>query len=465
VYVERNTNTVPWRTAWNDGTAFDGSFRYKPSNVTCDPKFDFLRYHGLTTGGGKTTNMPNDFVAPKRGDVYTVTLYLSKAKVDASLTLQAALPNGATAVTKRMPNGEIIDVYELETTTKLQANPINWVDGGLPATMFAGITDATRTALVTDGVADDRRIAWTRNFVKLEEGTDANGQPIYARFVNFNAGIFESSYDAMRSVDSYSGPASANASGAELGFQPFYALFDGWGNETKPVLCGSTTTHRGGAVKVFVQSKAAVEDSWQSATCPDPETLIKNGDNTFLRVGGTVSNDSNSRIYKDENGVFYLYYAARLREKLTLDRWEFTNASQTTRTISGSSIFARERVNSRGLCSVRKGFWGYRHAMVQLIDINGRGLMEKRQVWSDFPDKANINSTDGYEWVRDTEVSRPNMDSDDTYFIPLYLGGSAPSSELALYGLNEYKGEKGFIVPLERKTADGNCEYVSWSVD
>ena len=462
VYVEKNTNAVPWGTAWSNRTVFDGSFRYKPDNVTCDLKFDFLRYYGITTGDGKITNMPIDFVAPERGDVYTVTLYLSKAKVDASPTLQSALPTGATSVTKRMPNGATIEVYELATTTKLQANPIRWVDGGLPATMFPGITDATRSALVSSGVADDRQLAWARNFVKIEEGTDVNGQPVYARFVNYNAGIFESSYDAMRSIDSYSGAASANTDRAALGFQPFYAFFDGWGNETKPGLCGSATTYRGGTVKVFVQSKATAGDAWQSAICPDSESLVKNGDGTFLRVGGTLPNDSSSRIYKDTNGVLYQYYAARLREKLTLDRWEFINASQTTRTILGASIVARERVNSMGLCSVRKGFWGYRHAMVQLIDINGRGLMEKRQVWTDFPEKADITSTDGYVWVRDTEVARPNIGTDDTYFTPLYLNGDAPSSELGFYGLTKYKGERGFIVPHERKTAGGGCEYVSW---
>ncbi len=461
VYVEKNTNTVLWGAAYNAGSAFDGSFRYRPGNPTCDPKFDFLRYYGVTSGGGTVTNMPsNGFTNPKRGDVYTTVLYLKKTRVDA---LNLTLPAGYGTATVRRPDGSTVDVYTVSTTTKLQANPIAWVDGGFPGSMFPGVTDATRARLTEGGVRDNRVIDWNRSFVKIQEGTDANGQPIYARFVNFNAGIFESSYDQMRTVDSYSGPTSgtANGNGVRIGFQPYYALVANWGNETKPGLCGTTVgNYRGAELNVYVVSRliANGSDPFVSAACPDIATLQKDGSNNFRRFG------SSSNLYSDGT-TFYNFYVARGRVKFSLDRWEFINATQTSRTITGASIVARERTNATALCSVRKGFWSYRHAMVQLIDINGRGLMEKRQVWSDFPEKAaTLTGVDGSVWTRASDVSRPNLNTDNTYLTPLYMTTDAPAADLANYNLNIYKGEKGFIAASQRKNANGDCEDIPWAV-
>ena len=458
VYVEKNTNSVPWNTAYTAGTAFDGSFRYRAGNPTCDSKFDFLRYYGVTTGGGKVTNMPTSgFTAPKRGDVYTAVLYLDQERVT---TLGLTLPAGYGTATVQKPDGSTVAVYTVTTTSKLQANPIAWVDGGLPSTMFAGITDETRERLIQNGVRDDRVLDWTRSFVRVQEGTDTNGEPIYARFVNFNAGIFESSYDQMRTFDSYSGARTAGASYG-VGFQPYYALLGtAWGNETKPGLCGTSVgNYRGAELKVFVVSRriANQSDPFVSASCPDVVTLAKTGSN-FTRYG------SSSNLYSDGT-YYYNFYVARGRTKFNLDRWEFINATQKSRTITGSSIVARERTNATALCSVRKGFWSYRHAMVQLIDINGRGLMEKRQVWSDFPNKAATISggIDGSAWTRSVDVSRPNMDTDDLYLTPLYLSTDAPSGDLQAYGLSSYLGEKGFIAATQRKNANGECEDIPWA--
>jgi hypothetical protein len=460
VYVEKNTNTTNWNVAYTTGNAYDGSFRYRPGNQTCDSKFDFLRYYGVTSEGGKVTKMPSDFIPPKRGDIYTVVLYLNKARVD---SLGLTLPTGYGTTTVQKPNGSTVEVYTISTTSKLQANPIVWGQDGLPSTMFAGITDETRARLVSDGVRDARIIDWTRNFVKLQEGTDANGNPIYARFVNFSAGIFESSYDQMRSVDSYSGAASnvPNINGVETGFQPYYQLLGAnWGNETKPGLCGTTVgTFRGADLKVYVVSRliANTTGSFASASCPALDSLEKDGSNNFRRYGNA------SNLYSDGT-YFYNFYVARMRVKFSLDRWEFINATQKTRTISSASIVGGERVNATALCSVRKGFWSYRHAMVQLIDINGRGLMEKRQVWSDFPDKVpSFTGTDGTVWTRSVDVTRPNMDSDDLFLEPLYLTSGAPADDLSPYGLTGYKGEKGFIAATQRKNAANECEDIPWA--
>lgn len=449
VYVSKNTSS--WFSAWANGSAYDGSIRYKSGNQTCDPKFDFLRYHGVTTGA--TTNMPMAFVDPKRGDSYAVTLYLKKTEVD---RLSLALPTGFGTTTVEMPDGSTVAVYTVQTTSKLQADTFQWQAGGYPNSMFAGITDATRSNLPTYSATSDRTIEWSRNFTDVVLGTDINGNNVTSRFVNFNAGIFESSYDQMRSIDSYSGQSSGvlNVHSVEMGKKRYQDLFPTWSTSTRPGLCGSYVLHRGAEVKVYAQYQNAGSSTWiVSTTCPTAARMI------FDSSRGTYGSYYDSAA----PSVSWNYFVARSRVKTALDRWEFVNATQTSRTITGASLIAKERVGATGLCSAQKGFWSYRHAMVQLIDINGRGIMEKRQVWSDFPNKvATLTATDGTIYTRSSDVSRPNMATDDVYLTPLYLSSAAPAADLSVYGFTRYLGEKGFIVPNQQMNSSGQCEPISW---
>jgi hypothetical protein len=70
-----------------------------------------------------------------------------------------------------------------------------------------------------------------------------------------------------------------------------------------------------------------------------------------------------------------------------------------------------------------------------LSDVNGRQLMEMREVWWDFPNKTPYTGTGSLV----TPSDRPNQDTD-----PLYLTNTS-------IGKSIYNGERGFVHAVQTK--------------
>ena len=83
----------------------------------------------------------------------------------------------------------------------------------------------------------------------------------------------------------------------------------------------------------------------------------------------------------------------------------------------------------------------HRQVYVQLSDVNGRQLMEMREVWWDYPSKT--------PYTNATPSDRPNQTTD-----PLYLSNTS-------VGKAVYDGERGFVHPALVKQGD-SCVAKVW---
>jgi hypothetical protein len=441
VYVGKNS--VAWSDAWaayrnanysEDArrTLYSGIIRWRATNTTCAPSFDFRRYYL----SGQT------YTLPKKGDAYSVTLYLNKANFDAS---GLTLPPGAQVSTIKNLNDTVVNIYKLPVEVKLAADALD-VPATIPATALPGITDSTRQSLLAADVGTDRTVSWTRNRIYWPEGIGADGQPINTPFINFNAGIFQSTRDQYRTIDSYSG----NYGGS---YKKYWDFLNGADVRSK---CGETlASYKGADVVVYIQKKtrASTTDAWPATatttTCPAGlTTMTALGSNWYA-----TSADAQALVK-------YQLYVARGRVTYQFDRFTQVTENQTSRTLSWNYLLNKEAQGGKALCSSFTGYHSYRQAYVNMIDINGRMISERREVWSDFPnatasllgDSADVNTPD---LVRAVEVTRPSMNT-DTLYLP-YTVDTAGYESVTNFNI----GKKG-IVNAAKARSGVSCSPVVW---
>jgi len=442
VYVSKNQ--IAWSDAWNAykaagysdtarQTLYSGIIRWRASQTTCAPMFDFRRYYGGSN---------ESYALPKKGDVYNVTLYLNKTKFD---NAGLSLPVGAQTATVKDLNDLSVSVYKLPVQVKLAADGLD-IPSTIPAAALPGITDDTRQALLTATAGSDRTVRWARNKIYWPE-KDAQGQTINTPFINFNAGIFQSAYDQYRTVDSYSGLTTGN-------YKKFSEYFSGADIREA---CGQTlASHQGGAVVVYIQkrTRASTSDAWPTtgATVSCPANLTTG----TTRVGTSwfFTDNASSGL------VGYQFYVARSRVKYQVDRNVLVAENQTSRTLSWDFLMNKESQGSKALCSSFAGYWPYRQAYVNMIDINGRMIGERREVYGDYPDLATSlmgDSTDSNnpEFLRAVEVTRPSMNTDLLY-VPFVINTSG-FTDVTSFNI----GKKG-IINAARMRADNACVQATW---
>lgn len=443
VYVSQNQ--ISWSDAWaayrNSGysesarqTLYSGIIRFRASQTTCAPMFDFRRYYG---GSNQT------FTLPKKGDSYSVVLYLNKTNFDnASLPL----PSGATQATVKDLNDRNVDVYKLPVQVKLAADALD-IPSTIPANALPGLTDSTRQALLSADIGSDRTVSWTRNRIYWPE-KDGQGQVINTPFINFNAGIFQSAYDQYRTADSYSGATTGG-----------YKNYSNYVPNTTDIrtVCGkSVGEHQGGDLVVYVQKRMKTNPNdvvWPSTgtTVSCPNNLISG----TTRVG-------TSWLFSDNADplVAYQMYVARSRVKYQVDRNTLVTENQTSRTLTWNFLINKETQGGKALCSSFAGYWPYRQAYVNMIDINGRMIGERREVYGDYPSMAasllgDSTSTSNPEFYRAIEVSRPSMNTDSLY-VPFVINTAGFESVL-----NFNIGKKGIIHAAKGRSADA-CTQSVW---
>jgi hypothetical protein len=398
VYVERNK--VRWPV--NNVASTNGDHRQRPDSTTCNPLFDLLRYDA---------QRESDYIPPKKGDVYSVTLYLIASKFTGAI----AAPTGAgTAVIKKNADGIEVSVlpYTFRYTLPTDAFPLP-DDNFNPATFgFPGVTNETRSNLAQLEVGQDLAISWNRNKTTLADG---------AVFGSFYAGRYMSSYDQW---GTYQGTASPLFTYDDGSRSPTYTDLTrynhGTGTNSADVYnsanCGKVTTqkHRAGSVVTIPLIKNVTANSFSSTTCS-----AKDADLTAAQAATPGS-------------TFEIVYSnQRLRKQYVSDRGRLVATSDKSQILRFSDLISREKNDSLNFCSAYKGFVQSRQVYVQLSDVNGRQLMEMREVWWDFPNKipypgANVSD-------------RPNQETD-----PLYLTNTS-------VGKTVYNGERGFVHAVQTK--------------
>lgn len=442
VYVSQNQ--ISWSDAWNAyrnsgysdsarQTLYSGIIRFRASQTTCAPMFDFRRYYG---GSNQT------FTLPKKGDSYNVVLYLNKTNFDnAGLTL----PSGATQATVKDLNDRNVVVYKLPVQVKLAADALD-IPSTIPADALPGLTDSTRQALLSADIGSDRTVSWTRNRIYWPE-KDGQGQVINTPFINFSAGIFQSAYDQYRTVDSYSGSTSN-------GYKKYSDYFTGTDIRT---VCGQKiATHQGGDVEVYIQkrTRASTSDAWPTTgtavNCPSDLIANTTRDGTTWRF---IENGSSGLIA-------YQMYVARSRVKYQVDRNTLVTENQTSRTLTWNFLINKETQGSKALCSSFAGYWPYRQAYVNMIDINGRMIGERREVYGDYPGMAasllgDSTDTSNPELYRAIEVTRPSMNTDSLY-VPFVIN-TAGFESVSNFNI----GKKGIINAAKGRSADA-CTQSAW---
>ncbi|MFM7011219.1 MAG: hypothetical protein ACKO0Z_18155, partial [Betaproteobacteria bacterium] len=441
VYVSKNS--MSWSDAWaayrnasysEDArrTLYSGIIRWRATNTTCAPMFDFRRYY--LSG--------QSYTLPKKGDAYSVTLYLDKARFDAS---GLALPTGAQVSTVKNLNDTVVNVYKLPVEVKLAADALD-IPATIPSTALPGLTDSTRLALLSADIGAERTVSWTRNRISWPEGVGTDGQPINTPFINFNAGIFQSAYDQYRTIDSYSGSTVAS-------YKKYWDFLNGADVRSK---CGETlASYQGADVVVYIQkkSRASITDAWPATatmtTCPAGLTTMNAlGSNWFA-----TTSDAQALVK-------YQPYVARARVKYQFDRFTQVAENQTSRTLSWNYLLNKEAQGGKALCSSFAGYWPYRQAYVNMIDINGRMISERREVWSDFPNTASSLLGDSIDQnnpdlVRAVEVTRPSMNSDSLY-LPFAVNTTGFES-VANFNI----GKKGIINAAKARSGD-SCVPAVW---
>lgn len=501
VYVQKNTQS--WNDAWNAyraanysatarATLYDGRIRWRAGSPTCNPAFDFSRYYRSS----------DTYTLPKNGDTYTVVLYVDKAKADADSSLLAEMDSNVMH-TLQNDDGGAINVYYKTVTVKVtgDAFPTNVA---LSEESRPGIKDEVRTMLKNLLPGQDRPIQWARNSFFLNE-SNGQGNPIKTPFFNFMAGSYLAAYDQWRPADSYSGNGTDDLT--KRPFKRYQALFTTASHDTLKNFCGRTLSWADEDVKVFAQKSTRSNSSepwptttvglpagletayFEPTTCPDVSGLTwVNADKAWC-AGGSCETAT----------VKYSFYAARIRHRYAFDSYTLTSMLQRSRTLSWDQMRLKEGVGNKNLCSAHYGYWGYRMAYVSVLDINGRQIQEKREVWADFPGLTEITDTafaingdfgqDGRakqvpagstyaavgtyvpnsafttaEMFRAKDVSRPNMTNDPVFFamnpkVDDYLTVNNGKSPQTGYDLN--MASRGLISQSLSLNAAGGCELVS----
>lgn len=420
VYVERNQ--APWTGKPGDNNVH----RWRPDSNTCNPLFDFLRFD---------VQRDSAYVVPKKGDRYSVTLYLDSEII-------AQKPTGAEdAVERKNSDGVTKWVYPYTFEYILPADAFALPDANFnPATFgFPGVTDATRVNLAQLEVGQDLAISWSRNKTTLADG---------AVFGSYYAGRFMTSYDQWGTNQSTANPPFAydrvngvtplsanyedfeefNHGGTSTGSNGAYRREDVY----KDSNCGKATlkNYRNGLVVTvpFIRKAiAGTTTTWTSTSCS-----TKDDDLAAAKLADLTNALSYSIVYSNQ----------RVRKQYTSDRGRLVATSDTAQVLKFSDLISRERNGTFNFCSAYQGFIRSRQVYVQLSDVNGRQLMEMRDVWWDYPNKT--------PYVLGASPSdRPNQATD-----PLFL----PNTSVGKAG---YTGERGFVHAVQTK--EGNqCMPKVW---
>ena len=394
VYVERN------QARWTGTPGANGVHRWRPDSTTCNPLYDFLRYDVQRDSG---------YTLPKKGDRYSVTLYL-----DASKFTQA--PAGASAaVNRKNSDGVTKSVYPYTFEYTLPADSFALPGTNFnPATFgFPGVTDATRENLAKLEVGQDLAISWSRNKTTLADG---------AVFGSFYAGRFMSSFDQWHTLQSTASPLFTYDDGSRsANYDDFTRYNHGTGTTQADVHnsanCGKFTTQnfRGGSVATVPLIRRGTNNAnftYTSTTCSTKET-----DRDAAR-----STDPNAEI---------VYSNQRARKQYTSDRGRLVATSDTSQVLKFNDLISRERDGTFNFCSAYQGLIRSRQVYVQLSDVNGRQLMEMRDVWWDYPNKT--------PYPGGSVADRPNQATD-----PLFLANTS-------VGKVGYAGERGFVHAVQTK--------------
>jgi hypothetical protein len=504
VYVQKNL--LSWNDAWNAyradnysptarATLYDGRIRWRAGSPNCNPAFDFSRYYR----SGET------YTLPKNGDPYTVVLYVDKAKADADPSLLSEMDSN-TPHALQNDDGDTINVYYKTVAVRItgDAFPANVT---LSDESRPGVKDEVRTMLKNLQPGQDRLIQWTKNSFFLNE-LNGQGNTIKTPFFNFMAGSYLAAYDQWRTVDSYSGNGTDDWT--KRPFKRYQALFTTGNQDTLKNYCGQTASWADEDVQVFAQksTRSSVADPWPTSTvglpsglvtayfepttCPDATTLSGltwvNADKAWC-AGGNCATST----------VKYSFYAARIRHRYAFDSYSLTSMLQRSRTVTWDQMRLKEGSGNKNLCSAHYGYWGYRMAYVSVLDVNGRQIQEKREVWADFPGLSDITDTamvingdfgqDGRakqvpagstyaavgsyapltafnipEMNRAKDVSRPNMTTDPVFFamnprVDDYLSVNAGASPQTTYPLN--MASRGLISQSMMLNTTGGCDPVS----
>jgi hypothetical protein len=422
VYAERNQAT------WTNPPNTSGVHRWRPDSTTCNPLFDLLRYDVQRDSG---------YVLPKKGDVYTVTLYLDASKFTSA-------PAGAgTAVNRKNSDGVTKSVYPFTFNYTMPADAFALPDANFnPSTFgFPGVTDETRTNLAQLEVGQDLAISWSRNKTTLADG---------AVFGSFYAGRYMSSYDQWGTYQSTASPLfSYDTVNGVVPRSANYEDFDRYNHGGTPTgnngtsyrledvytatNCGKTTLnkYRNGSVVTVPLIKKAIPNTtttWTSTSCS-----AKDSDLAAAKLADPTNASSYSIVYSNQ----------RVRKQYVSDRGRLVATSDKAQVLRFSDLISREKNGNYNFCSAYKGFIQSRQVYVQLSDVSGRQLMEMREIWWDYPNKTI------YPYSGNSVSDRPNQATD-----PLFLANTS-------VGKVGYTGERGFVHAVQTKQAD-QCVPKVW---
>jgi len=412
-------------------------------------------------------------------------LFIDPARVTDGTVASSDLDD-TTLHTLQNDDGDTINAYFKTVSVKLMGDAFP-VGTTLTAETRPGITDEVRLMLKNLLPNADRLIKWTRNSFIFAEA-DAQGRPVNTAFFNYTAGSYLSAYDQWRPADSYYGSSVAP-------FKKYNALFtrndtaDEADQHTLKNYCGRTVTYADDEVTVYVQKAtravgtSGAWSNWQMISCGDVPAAT-----TLLACDVTTTNKSNTFVVGPQNcgnnvnGALtrYNFFAQRARHRYSFDAFTLTTMQQTERTLTWDRMRLKEPINSKNLCSSHSGYWGYRQAYVGMLDINGRMIQERREVWADFPGTYEISNIDfslpgdknftggvipqpeAPEMFRGKDVSRPNMTTDAIFFamnprVEDYLAiGTSPLTNQALD-----IGSRGLISQSLAIDASGACSAVA----
>lgn len=385
VYAERNT------TAWPTNNMPDatGRHRWRPDSSSCNPLFDFLRYD---------VQRDNGFVLPKKGDQYTVTLYLDADKFTGN-----TLPPSGVGPAKRVKNSDGVQktVLPYVFSYTLPSDAFALPDSNFnPITFgFPGVTDATRANLAQLAVGQDLSIQWRRNKTTLSDG---------AVFGSFYAGRYMSGFDQWGATQSTASPNLFVYDDGSLSENYASSSYSTPNADN----CGlvSSARYRNGAITTMPFVRTGTSQTGFTYT---PSTCAN-----LLDVAALQATDSTAIAN---------YINQRGRKQYVSDRGRLVATSDTAQVLRFTDLVARERNGSFNFCSAYRGLAQHRQVYVQLSDVNGRQLMEMREVWWDYPNKT--------PYTNATPSDRPNQSTD-----PLYLSNTSVGKAL-------YDGERGFVHP------------------
>jgi hypothetical protein len=193
--------------------------------------------------------------------------------------------------------------------------------------------------------------------------------------------------------------------------------------------CGKVTTqkYRGGSVvtiPLIRKGTSSTNYTYTSTTCSAKE------------------DDLAAAQSADPGSTYAIAYSnQRTRKQYVSDRGRLVATSDTSQVLRFSDLISREKETNLNFCSAYKGFVQSRQVYVQLSDVNGRQLMEMREVWWDFPNKTPYTSA--------TASDRPNQETD-----PLYLTNTSVGKAI-------YNGERGFVHAVQAKQG-AQCVAKVW---